>query len=60
MVFFTSDLHLGHEKIIELTGRPFRDVNEMNRVIIENFNSYRCPRFDPGGSLQYTPILLKM
>ena len=39
MVFFTSDLHLGHEKIIELTGRPFRDVNEMNRVIIENFNS---------------------
>ncbi|MBR4862690.1 MAG: hypothetical protein IKU09_10875 [Firmicutes bacterium] len=39
MVFFTSDLHLGHEKIIELTGRPFRDVNEMNRVLIENFNS---------------------
>ena len=39
MVYFTSDLHLVHEKIIELCGRPFRNINDMNRVIIDNYNA---------------------
>lgn len=37
-IFFTSDLHFGHEKAISHTNRPFTDVEEMNRVLIENIN----------------------
>lgn len=39
MYFYTSDLHLNHEKIIEYCNRPFSSVDEMNRVIITNWNS---------------------
>ena len=38
MVFFTSDLHFGHGKIIDHCGRPFSSVEEMDRVMIENWN----------------------
>lgn len=37
-IFFTSDLHLGHEAIIKICKRPFRDVDEMNIALIENIN----------------------
>lgn len=37
-VWFTSDHHFGHEKIIELAGRPFGSVDEMNRTMIEHHN----------------------
>ena len=37
--FFTSDLHLNHSNIIKYADRPFDDVNEMNKVIIERWNS---------------------
>ena len=37
-IFFTSDLHLGHDRIIDLCGRPFENVNEMNHTIIQNWN----------------------
>ena len=38
MVFFTSDLHLGHGNIIDLCNRPFVNVEEMDRVLVENWN----------------------
>ena len=38
MVFLTSDLHLGHGNILALCGRPFTSVEEMDSVIIENWN----------------------
>ena len=38
MVFFTSDLHLGHENVLRLCGRPFGDVEEMDNAIIRNWN----------------------
>jgi calcineurin-like phosphoesterase family protein len=41
--WFTADLHLGHEKIIELCDRPFATVDEMNATIIEKWNE----RVDP-------------
>lgn len=39
MIYFTSDLHLGHRGIIEMQNRPFEDVQEMNRVLIQNYNA---------------------
>ena len=39
MIYFTSDLHLGHSNIIKLIGRPFEDIDEMNRVLIQNWNA---------------------
>ena len=39
MIYFTSDLHLGHRAAINMCDRPFADVDEMNRVLIENINA---------------------
>ena len=39
MIYFTSDLHLGHNAIIYMRERPFRDIDEMNRKLIGNINS---------------------
>ncbi len=38
MIYFTSDLHLGHEKAIEFTNRPFTDLEDMNNTLIQNIN----------------------
>lgn len=39
MIYFTSDLHFYHEKIIHHCNRPFRDAQEMNEKLIQNWNS---------------------
>lgn len=38
MIFFTADLHLGHENIIKFENRPFDSIIEMNETLINNFN----------------------
>lgn len=38
MKFFTSDLHMSHIKILQYADRPFRDINEMHKRIIHNWN----------------------
>jgi calcineurin-like phosphoesterase family protein len=37
--YYTADTHLGHARIIELCGRPFSNVEEMNQTIVDNFNA---------------------
>ena len=39
MVYFTSDLHLGHNAVIRMQKRPFVNAEEMNRILIDNYNS---------------------
>jgi calcineurin-like phosphoesterase family protein len=41
--FFTADLHLGHRNIISYCGRPFADVDEMNRALVERWNDTVSP-----------------
>lgn len=37
--YLLSDLHLDHENIIDHCDRPFEDVEEMNQVLVENWNN---------------------
>lgn len=36
--WFTSDTHFGHANIIRLSNRPFTDVVDMDRTLIDNIN----------------------
>ena len=38
-IFFTSDWHIGHKNVITYSNRPFKDVNHMSKVLINNYNA---------------------
>jgi len=37
-IWFQSDFHFNHENIIKYCNRPFKNVNEMNNIIIKRHN----------------------
>ena len=63
--FFTSDTHFGHANIINLCNRPFKDVNHMNDMLVENWNSvvsdddtvFHLGDFALGGSAVWSCLL---
>lgn len=38
-IWFTSDTHFGSQRTLELSQRPFKTVEEMDKILIENWNS---------------------
>jgi calcineurin-like phosphoesterase family protein len=47
-VYFTSDTHFGHANILQLTGRPFADVNEMDAALYAGWEHLK-----PGDTLYH-------
>jgi calcineurin-like phosphoesterase family protein len=44
MIYFTADLHFGHERVIEHCNRPFASTEEMNATLIRNWNEVVAPK----------------
>lgn len=42
-IWFTSDLHLGHENIIKYCNRPFVRIGRMETAFVDNFNDVVKP-----------------
>lgn len=63
--FFTSDTHFNHANIIKFCNRPFKDVEQMNEVMIANWNNaiskddtvFHLGDFCLGGEAEWTKIL---
>lgn len=66
--FFTSDTHFGHANIIKLCNRPFKNVEEMNEKLIENWNKvvsegdtvFHLGDFAFGGSALWNSIVPRL
>lgn len=68
LTFFTSDTHFGHANIIKLCNRPFKDVEEMNEKLVENWNKvvpengtvFHLGDFAFGGSALWNSIIPRL
>lgn len=43
MIWFTSDTHFGHARILELSNRPFDSIEHMNDEIVKRWNEVVSP-----------------
>lgn len=67
-IFFTSDTHFGHSKIIEYCDRPYLNTDDMNERLIENWNNtikeddyvFHLGDFALGGSSTWESILPRL
>jgi calcineurin-like phosphoesterase family protein len=67
-VYFTSDLHFWHSRIIEFCSRPFASREEMNEALIYNWNQtvkvddqiYIAGDFSFGSATKIQDILKKL
>lgn len=48
-IWFTSDTHFGHARVIEYCSRPFKDLAEMDASLIERWNQ----RVKPGDTVYH-------
>ena len=39
MIYFTADTHFGSKRTLELSKRPFKNTDEMDKTILDNFNN---------------------
>ncbi len=46
MIYYTADLHLGHENVIRFCGRPFSSIEKMDKTLIENWRAAVQPNDD--------------
>lgn len=44
MIYFTSDLHIGHENILSMCQRTFDNIEDMNETLIKNWNQMIQPK----------------
>lgn len=67
-IFFTADHHFNHKNIIKFTNRPFGNLYEMNKILIERWNEkvkdddivYHVGDFFFGSEYQARKILEKL
>lgn len=43
-IFIIADTHFGHENVIRFCNRPFRSVDDMDKVLIKNWNAVVAPQ----------------
>lgn len=66
MIYFTSDFHISHTNIIKFCSRPYTDVQDMNKQLIDNWNNtvkseddiYNLGDFTFGNNVDYYLSLL--
>lgn len=46
MIWFTSDLHLGHARALEFASRPWGTLDEMHDALVEGINAVVAPGDD--------------
>ena len=39
MILYTAELHFGHANVIKHDQRPFSNIDEMDRILIQNWNN---------------------